>query len=325
MPFILRHRRFVVAGAIAAALVLVAVAALRLAPSGSSDSNGSNGSSGSVGGAPASLGSTAASGVAKSSFGADGVGGAIATPTPASSIASDISPLDAHRFLVRTGEMSLIVARGGVPQAAARIVGLTTGYGGYVLTSQVSGTDGTSAPFADVTVRVPAGQYDLAVERFGALGRVQSVQTSTADVTSQYVDLGARLAQARRVDQRLLGFLSRATTVTEALAVQTRIDATELQVEELTGQLKAVHEQVSYGTLTVSVSERARHRVATHKGGFLGALSASWRHLVAGFEAIVVGLGAVLPFAVMLAVLALAAWFGARAAVRLRHSPRLGQ
>jgi hypothetical protein len=310
MPFLLHHRRFVVAGVIVAALVLVAAAALRLAPGGSSGSS----SSGAPGSSTGSQRSAAAGGAAKSAFGADAAGVAIATPATSPPIAGDVSPLDAHRFLVRTGEMTLIVANGDVPQAAARIVALTSGYGGYVLTSQVSGAEGASAPFADITIRVPAAQYDVAIQRFGALGRVQGVQTSASDVTSQYVDLSARLAQARRVDQRLLGFLARATTVNEALAVQSRIDATELRVEELTGQIKALHEQVSYGTLTVSISERATRHAAAHRHGFLGALSTSWRHLVSGFEAIVVGIGAVLPFAVLLAVLALAAWFAVRAA-----------
>ena len=93
--------------------------------------------------------------------------------------------------------------------------------------------------------------------------------------------------------------------------MQARIDSTELKVEELTGQLKALREQVTYSTLTVSVTERAAHHATAHRHGFLGALSTSWRRLVAGFEAIVVGLGAVLPFAVLLAVLAVAAWFAA--------------
>lgn len=313
MPFLLRHRRSVVAGVIAAALVLVAGGALFLARGGSGASSGSS----SVDSARTSEGVLqpgGAGGAAKSASGSYAAGAALATPAPSPSIESDISPLDAHRFLVRTGEMTLVVAKGDVPQAAARIVALTSGYGGYVLTSQVSGAQGASAPFADLTIRVPAAQYDPAIQRFGALGRVQGVQTSAADVTSQYVDLSARLAQARRVDQRLLDFLARATTVNEALAVQNRIDSTELKVEELTGQIKALHEQVSFSTLTVSMSERATHHAAAHRRGFLGALSTSWRHLVSGFEAIVVGIGAVLPFAVLLAVLALAAWFAARAA-----------
>ena len=182
-------------------------------------------------------------------------------------IASDVSPFDAQRFLVRTGDMSLTVGKGGVPQAAARVVALTSGFGGYVLTSQVSSADGSSAPYAALSVRVPAAVYDTAIRRFGALGHVQSVQTSATDVTSQSVDLNARLAQARRVDQRLLGFLAQATTVSEALAVQTRIDATELKVEELTGQLKALHEQVAYGTLAVSIAERAAPRAPAHRDG----------------------------------------------------------
>ena len=183
-------------------------------------------------------------------------------PTPAPQIASDVGALDPQRFLVRTGEMTVTVARGKLPEAAARIVGLTTGYGGYVLTSQISTPDSSAAPYADITVRVPANVYDAAIQRFGALGRVQGVQTSATDVTGQYVDLHARLDQARRVDQRLLGFLARTTTVTEALAVQARIDATELKVEQLAGQLKALREQVTYGTLTVSVTERGAHHVA---------------------------------------------------------------
>ena len=154
---------------------------------------------------------------------------------------------------------------------------------------------------------------------------MQGVQTSADDVTGQYVDLSARLAQARSVDRRLLGFLSQARSVTEALAVQARIDATEIKVEELTGQLKALREQVTYGTLTVSITQRAAHHATAHRGGFLGALSTSWRHLVGGFEAIVVGLGAIIPFAVLLAALLAVAWYGTRAAGRLRQRARLEQ
>jgi hypothetical protein len=44
--------------------------------------------------------------------------------------------------------------------------------------------------------------------------------------------------------------------------------------------------------------------------------------LLGGFEAIVVGLGAVIPYAVLLAVVALAARYGARAATRVHRRPR---
>ncbi|HMK93087.1 MAG TPA: DUF4349 domain-containing protein, partial [Thermoleophilia bacterium] len=152
--------------------------------------------------------------------------------------------------------------------------------------------------------------------------KVQAVHTSADDVTGQYVDLQARLAHERKVERRLLGFLSRATTVDQALAVQSRIDATELRVEQLAGQLKALREQVVYGTLTVSVTERAKPAPPAHHDSFTTALLSSWRHLVSGLEAIVVGLGAVLPFALLLAVLVLLVWLGTRTLARVRrHAP----
>ena len=331
MSRIMDHRRLVI---VAAAVLLVSAAsAAGLALRGPGAGGGSSGSSATSGlPQPGSdtVGKTGPGTEGSSSAGAmlgnstSSVAG-VATAAPAPQIASDVSPLDPQRFLVRTGEMSMTVAPGKVPEAAARIVGLTSGYGGYVLTSQVSTADSTAAPFADITVRVPASAYDVAIQRFSALGRVQGVQTNAADVTGQYVDLRARLAQARRVDQRLLGFLARTNTVTEALAVQGRIDATELKVEQLAGQMKALHEQVSYGTMTVSVTERGAHHVTSHRHGFVAALAASWRHIVGGFEAIVIGFGAILPFVVLLAALAVVAWYAARTAGRLRRRVRLEQ
>jgi len=230
--------------------------------------------------------------------------------------------LDSRRYLVRTGDMSVVVTRGGVAEAAARIVGLTTGYGGYVLSSQLSTLDDGSRPFADVTVRIPARLYDQAIRRFGALGRVQRVQTSAEDVTGQYVDLRARLAHQRKVERRLVGFLERAATVEQALAVQTRIDTTELRIEQLIGQLKALREQVVYGTLTISVTEKSHVVPPAHHNSFTTALLSSWRHLLAGLEAIIVGLGAVLPFVLLLAVLGGLVWFGTHAVGRVRrHAP----
>lgn len=325
MSQILGHRRILIVAIVAAAL-LAAAAVDRLVVAGSSGP--SNGPAAGITLSPdsGSSGSSSTSSAHTGTFAPASTGAAAGAAEPAGAAASSsalLSDLAAseHRFLVRTGSMSLLVARGDVPQAAARVVAFTTGYGGYVLDSQVSAASGRSNAYATVTVRVPANAYDAAIARFGTLGYVQDVQTSATDVTQQSVDLSARLAQARSVDRRLLGFLARATDVTQALAVQTRIEATQVKVEELSGELKALREQVTYGTLAVSIGERSRPGGHAHRHGFPAALSTSWHDLVGGFEAIVIGLGAVIPYAVLLGIVALAAWYGARVATRLRHRP----
>jgi len=331
MKAILHDRRFLVACAAVAALLAAAAAFAVL-----SDQSARRGSSAvsSSGGTRVTYGPATTVGTAE--------GALAAVPAPAGKVASgdaggsgssssssssgdsqlnaDLpSTLDAQRFLVRTGDMSVVVAHGDVAEVAAHVIALTQGFGGYVLSSQVSTTDAGQRPFADITVRVPARLYDQAIRRFSGLGRVQGVRTSADDVTGQYVDLQARLAHERKVERRLLGFLQRTRTVDEALAVQSRIDQTELRIEQLAGQLKALHEQVAFGTLTVSVSERGHAAAPPHRNSFLTALLSSWHHLLAGFEAILVGLGAVLPFAVLLAVLAMLAWLAARRAPRPRR------
>lgn len=229
-------------------------------------------------------------------------------------------PLDPARFLVRTGDMTIYVDEGKVPEASARVTTLAGGLNGYVVSSQITLTREGERPYAAITVRVPSRSYDQAVSRFSQLGTVETLNTSTQDVTGEYVDIQARLKHYRAVERRLLGFLSRTTTVGEALTVQQRIDATQLKVEQLSGQLKSLRTQVVYGTLTVAITEPLQDaRPEGDENRFVAALGDSWDLIVGGFAAIVVGIGAVLPFLVLIAGIALLVRYGVRAGQRLRR------
>ena len=262
-------------------------------------------------------------------------GATSASDTSASSASSNLSfdqlpPVASKHYLVRTGDMTLVVKRGSLFATVDRITALTTGMGGYIVSSAVGTIPNaaeptplpldaqqsdtgkaaaarvqiTGEPYATITVRVPAGRYDQAVRRFGALGDVKQVDSSSDDVTSQYVDLQARLDHYRAVEHRLLSFLSAATNVGQALAVQDRIDHTQLTVEELSAQIKQLKETTDYSTLTVSLSEN-EPPAAGHigkSGSFTGALTHSLRLVVDGAKVTVVALGAFLPFAVLVLI-----------------------
>jgi hypothetical protein len=276
---------------------------------------------------------------------AGGMSAAPALPAPAtrsgaggttSSVPSFTAATDsqAGRYLVRTGTLDLTVAKGDVPATAARVSSLAAGLGGYVVSSELS-TSGSplpyassaplipagGGPYADVVVAVPAASFSRAVTAFSALGHVQDLSTQTQDVTGQYVDLAARLAHYQAVEQRLLDFLARTTTVGGALAVQERIDSTELMVEELTSELKALRSTVVYSTLTVSIQAKAAKPVLVAADSFPHAFVHSLTLVWAGARAALVGLGAALPFAALAALLGWAALVIVRRARRLRGSP----
>ena len=267
------------------------------------------------------------------------------------SVAMTVPPsatYSAHH-LVRTGDLSLLVARGTLLATVDRITSMTEAGGGYVMSSAVgsetpgvpvpmssalddqgstvptqgsTASSGSGHPYATLTLRVPEQGFDAAVKRFATLGDVQSVSTSSEDVTSQYVDLQARLRHFRAVEQRLVRFLAATSNVSQMLAVQDRIDKVQLTIEQLSAQLKSMSETTTYGTLSVFLQEKGSTAVVvTSSTTFTGTL---WRSVqLLGHGARVTGLvlAALLPFAAVAAVIALAVWYVTRR-VR-RHRRRL--
>ena len=281
---------------------------------------------------------TGAAGKSTSGGGVDAQAFAAAVP-PASSPS-------AH-YLVRTGDLSLLIARGTLLPTVDRIRSMTTAMGGYVMSSAAGGgrpqvtatiepmplgdqvmsaedAQGMpvtlSDPYASLVVRVPEQLFDAALKRFSKLGEVQSVTTSSEDVTAQYVDLRARLRHFRAVERRLIGFLDETKTVNQMLAVQDRIDQVQMTIEELTAQLKSLRETTSYGTLSVFLSEKDATPAAVHASDtFGGTFWNSMRLLGHGARVTGLVLTALAPFIVVFGGIGLVVWFAIRRSRRSRR------
>jgi len=270
-------------------------------------------------------------------------GGDVAAAVPPASVFS------AHH-LVRTGDLALLVARGTLLSTVDRITAMTQGAGGYVMSSALGSEtpgvpspveplplDSSSAasakaelaktvgtdPYATLTVRVPENSFDTVVKRFAALGEVQSVSTSSEDVTSQYVDLQARLRHYRAVERRLVRFLTATHSVNQMLAVQDRIDNVQLTIEQLSAQLKSLRETTTYGTLSIFLREKSvQHAGAANASGtFTGTLLRSIKVLGHGARVTGLVLTALLPFIVVFGSIGLVVWYIVRRVRRDRRQP----
>ena len=270
-----------------------------------------------------------------------GSGGAVAAAVPPASV------LSAHHLL-RTGDLSLLVARGTLLSTVDRINAMTRGMGGYVMSSALGNEspgmpgpveplplDSGTAPsandkpattigtdsYATLTVRVPESSFDAAVKRFAALGDVQSLSTSSDDVTSQYVDLQARLRHYGAVERRLVRFLGATDNVNQMLAVQDRIDNVQLTIEQLSAQLKSLRETTTYGTLSVFLREKGTPQPGAIDSSdtFAGTFWHSVKMIGHGARITGLLLTALLPFIVVFGAIGLAAWYVTR---RVRRGPR---
>ena len=276
---------------------------------------------------------------------AEGGAAPVADGTGATDVALAAPPASVYsaHHLIRTGDLSLLLAKGTLFSTVDRVTSMTTASGGYVLSSAIGSDYGTpmplsdgsgevapvsglsttasdgSAPYATLTVRVPERLFDATLKRFGQLGKVESVSTSSEDVTSQYVDLQARLRHQRAVETRLVGFLGQTDTIAETLAVQDRIDKVQLEIEQLSAQMKSLRETTSYGTLSVFLHEKGSAPVVASSPGFWDTLSNSLALLGRGARVTGLIVTALLPFVVVFGVLALAVWYAVR---RIRRARR---
>jgi RNA polymerase sigma factor (sigma-70 family) len=97
-------------------------------------------------------------------------------------------------------------------------------HGGYLGRSNISSPI-DSGPVLEAILRVPSDQFDAAMAELKALGRVESESQTGEEITQQYVDLEARLFNARNSEKRLTDLLRERTgKLADVLAVEKEIE-----------------------------------------------------------------------------------------------------
>ena len=153
--------------------------------------------------------------------------------------------------IIRTGSMSLEVTDVGNALRVARdaIVGL----GGYVGASTTS-NDGDQ-PSAQITYRIPSDKWEAALDALRGLNglttKVVTEHTEAVEVTSQVIDLEARIANLRASETALQAIAAKAIRISDVLEVQAQLTETRGQIETLTAQLKDLNDRAGYATLAV--------------------------------------------------------------------------
>ena len=101
---------------------------------------------------------------------------------------------------------------------------------------------------------MPQAQFSSAVEQIELVGKVQSKNLGSEDVSERFIDLQARLKSSLREEESLLSLLDRTSTVIEVLAIERELTRVRLDIERLQGQLNFLERRIDLATITVSLS-----------------------------------------------------------------------
>ncbi len=220
-------------------------------------------------------------------------------------------------LIIRFGDARIEVS--DIRAAVIQLRELAQRVGGHVASSSYHGGR-EEIRTATLELKVPAARYDEAVAALDRVGRVEYVNSRAEDAGEEYADASARLANARRLEERLLALLmSRTGKLEEVLAAERELARVRGEIERIEGRLRYLRTRAAMSTLTVTA-----HEPEPLLGGrpgenpFAVALQRAWRNFVGLLAGLIAALGIILP----LAALAVAGWYGGQRVVRLVRSRR---
>jgi hypothetical protein len=260
------------------------------------------------GGAGSSATSTTAG--SSSQYGSSGAGsptkssgqpGDTANPKPSNTVVPAIQGPQ----VIRQAQLTIDVSSGSFDSKLASIRALVQLEQGFI-----SGTDAQTNPTSPgdqirsgvITFMVPATKFDETIDQLAKLGKVQNEHISGNDVSAQYVDLQARLANEEAQRNAMLALLGRAQSVADIIAVQTQLGQITQQIEQLKGQISYIEHNTTYSTVSVNITEAGAPAQAqtVDSWGFASALKDAAHNFVTTINYIVTGLGAIGPIVIVL-------------------------
>jgi hypothetical protein len=213
----------------------------------------------------------------------------------------------APTMVIRIGQAFIEVEK--VDPAILKIQQLTAQVGGYIANSSVSGGRDQIRQ-ATMELKIPSRRYEEAVSGLSTIGKVETVNSTAQDVGEEFVDVTARVNNAKRLEERLINLLANRTgKLDEVLRVERELARVREEIERYEGRLRYLSSRVATSTLTITIHE-ASPLLGSSPGEnpIAAALRQAWKNFVAVVAGLISSLGVVIP----LALIGLAGWMSYR-------------
>jgi hypothetical protein len=219
--------------------------------------------------------------------------------------------LPSDRDVVYRGSITVQVRDVGA--AADRAEALATGADGVVFSEQ-STTDPRHPRRgqATLTLRVPPSAFGPTLDGLSRLGKELDRQRSAEDVTTQVTDVDSRVRSQQRSVDRVRVLLGQAKTIGEVVQVEAELSRREADLESLEAQLAKLKDVTDLATIEVTLVSPDRTPAPVKDDGpdlgFLTGLRGGLGALAGVALVAVTVLGALAPFALVVALLGVPAY-----------------
>ena len=151
--------------------------------------------------------------------------------------------------IIKTAYASIKTNR--VEEAYDNALNLVKKYDAIILNASMSKYDDTEE--AQLLIKVPPVHFMTLLDELNTIGKVESKSITEEDVTEEYYDVKARLANAQKVQDRLFGILKKSNKVEDILKVEKEIERVGEKIEVLEGKIRYFDSKVDYSRITITI------------------------------------------------------------------------
>jgi anti-sigma factor RsiW len=156
-------------------------------------------------------------------------------------------------MIARTASVAVVAK--DFDQARSELDAVLRRHNGYAAQLTVDAPAGAGRSLS-ADLRIPAAQLDAALAEIKKLGRVEQENQGGEEVSQQYIDLNARLSNARNTEQRLVEVLNQRTgKMADVLEVENEIARVRGEIEQMDAERKSLEHRVTYAALRVQLRE----------------------------------------------------------------------
>ena len=160
--------------------------------------------------------------------------------------------LPADRLIIRNATISLTSS--DVDKTLLDVRALASEKSGVVF--QSSSTVRNDKTYATITIQVPATAFDDTLNRIRKLSgvKVENENSTSQDVTEEFVDVQAQLKNLQATEAELLQLLGKANSVSDVLTVQRELSNVRGQIEQRQGRINYLQKKTDMSSITLTIA-----------------------------------------------------------------------
>ncbi|HYU07980.1 MAG TPA: DUF4349 domain-containing protein, partial [Gemmatimonadales bacterium] len=144
---------------------------------------------------------------------------------------------------------------------------------------------------------------------------LETINVSAQDVGEEYVDVTARMENARRLERRFIELLAtRAGRLKDVLDVEQALARVREEIERYEGRMRYLRAHTAMSTLSITVHEPLPVVGSAGRSVMGDAFRQAWRNFVVLVSLVVQSLGVVIP----LGAIGVVVWVGRRRVMKQR-------